>query len=226
MGKRSTRAMAVTVGFLLLASFAGGEAQGQGVRLIPKAGLHVSVNDFGELRQEGAPGAVELGRKSATAALGIGAEVNPPFLPFGARATVTYGTASPIPYVTEDCLDCRTRGDLLVATATGVFRPLPRLLVARPYLLGGGGIRRFGFDRSELVEEGVEGVLRDQTGPVAHVGGGLDLELDLLTAVIEVAGVVGRFEPGGGMRDGQPVPSGSRETMTDVFVTAGLSFDL
>ena len=216
----------VAVLAVLFAALESQEVQGQVFRIVPQVGLHMPVNDFGELSAEGADGAVEFGRKSSTLALGVAGEVDAGDLPFGVRATVTYGTSAPVSYVTEECPECRTRGDLWVATATGVFRPLPRLLVARPYVLAGGGFRWFGFDQSELAGDGFEGILRDQARAVAHLGGGLDVTRGNLAGIFEVTGVVGRFEPGGGRRNGETVPAGSRRTLTDIFVTVGLSFDL
>lgn len=223
MTRRRSSLLAVSLSACLVMG-GPGEALGQTVRLVPQAGLYLPVNDYGEIR-EGVDGAVELGRKSATLALGLAGELAPPALPFGLRVTVMHGTASPVPYAAEgDCLSCRTRGSLLVATGAVVLRPIPRLVGAEPYVLAGGGVRRFAFEAEETPEEGI---FRDQSRGAAHLGGGVDVSLGSLSAVLEVGSVVGGFEPGGGgvgRSDG--VPTGERRTVTDVFVTLGLSLSI
>lgn len=203
-------AAALAAGLLSLLVPGGGE--GQEIRLVPHAGLHVPATDHGEAR-DGPDGRVELGRKSATLALGVAGELDPPRLPVGLRATLVHSTDSPVSWVSAQGRPDRTRGSLLVLTGAAVIRPIPRLLAAEPYLLAGGGLRRFGF---ETADPAVEGVLRDQTRGAVHLGGGVDVMLGSLSAVVEVAGVVGRFEPGG-------EPPGDRRTMTDVFLTVGLA---
>lgn len=226
MRGRFLRAPAAVVGLLLAAAPYPGDAEAQTFRFLPQVGLHVPVSDFGEVAPDGVDGAVELGRKSATMSLGLAAEANPRFLPVGARVTVTYGTSSPVPYVSEDCVSCRTRAELLSATASTVVRPIPRLAAAQPYLLAGGGLRWVEFERDALRADGVEGVVRDQSRGVFTVGGGVDLDLGPATGMVEVTSVVGRFEPGGGLREGTRVETGPERTMTDVFVTVGLSLSL
>ena len=95
------------------------------------------------------------------------------------------------------------------------LRPLPSLLLIQPYLLLGGGVKRYDFTRDDLLGEGLRSVLSDQNQLTGHLGLGAEVNLGLLRLVGEITDLVSRFEVDEGLGDGEGLQH-------DVFFTVGL----
>ena len=145
-------------------------SQAQSVRLLPSVGLYVPVSDLGEVTGGGLDGTIELGRTKSTVALGLAGELGSRQRPLGLRLGTTYGTNSEVPIGGVGCTTCSARTSLLVVDLAVTLRPIPRLIVVQPYLLLGGGVRRYDFELRNFSEEGLSGVLRDQTHGQLHLG--------------------------------------------------------
>lgn len=186
-----------------------GALAAQGLELIPQAGVFHQLNSLGHV--EGPDGAVELGRRESTLALGIGAELGARG-PVSLRGTVLFGTSSDIPVSGAACADCSAPSTLLVAGGALLFRPFPTVLLARPYLLGGAAVKKLGFDDRDLRSSGFRRVVSESSRQAVQVGVGLEIGLGLIDAVVEVSDYVSRFEPS----------SGRGGLQNDVFVMVGL----
>jgi outer membrane scaffolding protein for murein synthesis (MipA/OmpV family) len=194
---RMTRA-ALCVAVLLGVS--AGSAQAQlGVSI--SAGAYVPGNDFQQLRD--AAGDVRVARSST---LGVGANLHVGPL----RLSAAYATGATLSE--GGVQNGRDVGDgsVLAAAAAYVLRPIPRLIVVQPYLLGGLGVKmeRFSF------EEGVDRnrFTRDQSELAVQIGVGADVSLGPVSLIAEVTDYITRRDGGFGQHD--------------AFVLVGLKFGL
>lgn len=109
----------------------------QSLTLMPVLGAHVSGDDFATVSGDAA-----AARREGRGALAVGADVGIGFL----RASVRYAAGGEI---TTGGIQDREQigtGSLLAISGNVVLRPLPRLLGLQPYVLGGVGFKRHGFD--------------------------------------------------------------------------------
>jgi hypothetical protein len=179
-------------------------------------GLYAPLSELGEVREEGLGTAIELGRKRSTLAFGLAGEVGSGSLGF--RANLAYATSSDVPIGGVGCETCSARSTLLVATAGASLRPIPRLIGLQPYLLVGGGIKRYGFDREQFEEEGFGGVLDDHAKAALQLGVGADFALGGLGLFSELNAYLSGVDPAA---EGSGFESDSR-FQTDLLLSVGL----
>ena len=202
------------LGFLaLLAGLVPGSAEAQ-VRLIPQVGLYVPLSDLGRVEDGGT--AVDIAKKESTLGLGLAVEFGARE-PWSFRVNGAYGTESDVPVSRVGCTDCAARSTVAVVTGSVVFRPLPNLIVVRPYLQGGAGLKRYDFDEDQAREEGLEAFLSDQNELTGHLGVGAELNVGLGTLLLEVSDFISGFDAGSDDLDGEG------ETQHDFFITVGLA---
>lgn len=182
--------------------------QPQGVEMVPQVGLFLPLNELGST--QAAAGRVDLGRRESALALGLAAELEIPG-PLDLRGGLLYGTSAELPVAGSGCRECHARSSLLVLGATALLRPAP-LTLARPYLLGGIGLKRYGLDDDDLRASGLSPVTEDRTRAAVQVGVGLELRFGLMRATVEVSDFVSRFRP----------VDGEDELQNDVFLMVGL----
>ncbi|TVP55955.1 MAG: hypothetical protein EA351_09055 [Gemmatimonadales bacterium] len=204
--------IAVVSGML---SPSGGYAQ---VSLLPSVGVYSPLSDLLDVRDEEGMPLFEAGRKNSTLALGLAAELGSPAASWGARVQLGYATASEVPVEGVGCEDCELRSTLLTATAGVILRPFPELLILRPHLLLGGGVKRYGFDRDDLEAEGWDQVLRDQTQPTLHLAAGGALRLGIVTPRFEIGALISRID---GVGDESGLSS-SDDLQTDLFLMVSI----
>jgi hypothetical protein len=197
---------------LLLASAADAEAQR--LQLVPRAGIFVSGGNLAEV--SGTLGDVEADMKG-TLGVGLGLEVGVPLSPIGFRAGFDYATNSKLSLKGISAGEDEAGAKLLAVTGDVVLRPLPRLIVVQPYLVGGAGVKRYDFELSEL-EADAQGLFpEDQTDFTLHGGAGVDISLGPLALRAEVSDYVSWFELDEG---------GERKMQNDIFATLGLRLQL
>jgi hypothetical protein len=153
-----------------------GRAEGQRISLTPMAGAYIPASDVYELREQAETVRVE---KEATLGLGMALELG------SFRAMLAYATGATVNGrgVDQDAGELGD-GSVLVATGSIVLRPIPRILLLRPYLLAGGGLKwaSYSFDGAG----GGPSLDAEQTDPAAHIGLGTDLMLGPVGLVMEV----------------------------------------
>lgn len=188
-----------------------GEAQ---FRILPSAGLYMPLADLNEIRDQEGATVMDAGRRSASLALGLGAELGGASSTLGLRVQIGYATNSEVPLVSSECATCELRSTLLTGTGALVVRPLPGAVVVQPYLLVGGGVKRYDFEREDFSEEGFEGVFRNQTQPTLHVGVGTTLYLGMISPQIELSAFISKIEGADGT-----MFIAEDERQTDLFLT-------
>src|SRR5688572_22420689 len=138
---------------VFLAAAAPAAAQ---LRLIPQVGLYTP---FAELPSPRA-GADTL-KKQGSLAYGVALELGTPDK-VSFRLNVLHATDSEVPYTEVGCDEDCARSTVSTATATLALRPFPNIIIVQPYLLLGGGVKRYDFTLENLQDEGVEAILNDQ----------------------------------------------------------------
>lgn len=214
---RSSRGLLFVAALLVGATLPTGVAAQGGIRLLPQVGVASPLSDVTQVRDGGAS-LFEAGKKSSSLALGLAVELGGATGGTALRGQVSYATSSDLPIGGLECEVCDARLSLLTATAALVLRPLPTLAFFRPYVLAGGGVKRYDFDpRSAGGEDGWSAVLRDQTRFSGQVGAGLELSLLGLNPSVELSAHLSRFEPG-------EAPEGSEDSdfQTDLFLLVGI----
>jgi hypothetical protein len=194
---RSTR-LALGAGTLGLLLAAAHPLAAQSIHLSPLVGAFHPTSDLNDLR------GARIARDNAFA-LGLNVDVS--FL----RASLAYASGARI---TDDGIgngDEIGDGSLLALTGDVVLRPIPRLIVLQPYLIGGAGLKResYSFD-----DDGLGDLLpEDATDFAWHVGLGADLMLGNFGLVAEVSDFI---------------TSGDDDTFGrhDTFAMVGLRFRL
>ncbi|HSL72365.1 MAG TPA: hypothetical protein VK864_19105 [Longimicrobiales bacterium] len=164
---------------LLVALAAPTVGRAQGISVSPMIGAYAPGGSFRDL-QDAAENKLER-----AAALGLGANVEFGFL----RGSVAYATGATI---SRDGINGESEigdGNVLVGAVDLVWRPLPRLIVVQPYLLGGAGYKKesYSFD-----EAGFENIGDGENTFVLHVGVGADIGLGPFSLVAEITDFIGR----------------------------------
>jgi hypothetical protein len=181
------------------------------MRLIPQVGLY---QQFSELPSVGA-GADEI-KKEASLAFGAALELGQPDR-VSFRVNVLHATESDVPVSDVGCQsqeDC-ARSTVSSATATLALRPLPNIVLVQPFLLAGGGVKRYDYTLENLQNEGIRTLLNDQNQLTGHLGLGAEVNLGLLRLTGEVSDILSRYD------DGQNT-SESDKLQHDFFVMVGL----
>ena len=179
------------------------------LRLIPQIGLYTP---FAELPSPQV-GAAEL-KKDGTFAFGAALELGTPDK-VSFRVNVLHATDSEVPISDIGCDEDCARSSVSAATATLALRPLPNLVVVQPYLLLGGGVKRYDFTTEDLSNEGLEAILNDQNQLTGHLGLGAEVNLGPLRVVGEISNLVSRFDVEGDLFE-------SDDVQHDVYFTVGL----
>jgi hypothetical protein len=182
------------------------------LRLIPQVGLY---QPFTELPSPGS-GFNDIKRKGSFAfgaSIELGQPDNVSF-----RVNVLHATESEVPVsqVTVGCQSDCARSTLTSATATFVIRPLPNIILVRPYLLAGGGVKRYDYTKQDFQQEGLRSLFSDQNQLTGHLGLGAEVNLGLVRLVGEVADLVSKYD------NGQNTSTSSDQLQNDVFMTVGL----
>jgi hypothetical protein len=178
------------------------------VRLIPSVGLY---SPWAELPSAG-EGVDDL-KKDGSLAFGAALELGTPDA-VSFRINVLHATDSEVPYTDVGCDEDCARSTVSAATATLALRPFS-IPIARPFLLIGGGVKRYDFTRQDLQNEGVEAILNDQNQLTGHIGVGAELNLGLFRLVGEISNLVSQFDTEGDVGE-------SDQLQHDVYFTIGL----
>ncbi len=179
---------------LTLAGLAAFAAVGLGVegaaaqfRVVPQIGMYAPATELPSVGD-----ADDFGRREASLAYGAAIEFGPGF-----RVSVLHGSDGEIPLDAEfGCTEC-ARSTVTSATATLVIRPLPELGFLQPYLVLGGGVKRYDFTRDDLVDENVRAVLSDANDVTGHLGLGVEFDLGPAGILVELQDLVSNFEAEG-----------------------------
>jgi serine/threonine protein kinase len=100
------------------------------------------------------------------------------------------------------------KADVLALVADVVYRPLPRIVLVQPYVMAGGGLKRYNFrDNTGNLEDVLPGSSSDFT---VHLGAGLDVGLGPIRLVGEVADYISWFRL-----------EGDRNVQNDLFFMVG-----
>lgn len=167
--------------------------------LIPKIGVFTPA---GSLTED-----TEL---STGLALGLAAEFELPILPIRLRAGIEHLATTELERRNRD----ETKvGDVSLTMITGdlVLRPLPATSLFRPYFLAGAGVKQYDMTLENLAGGELSGIEQKQTRFTGHVGGGLDIALGPLSAVLEVSDYLSTFR----------AADGTARLQNDLFGMAG-----
>jgi hypothetical protein len=177
-------------------------------RLIPQVGLYASVSDLGTV--DTPSGAKKVGEQESSLAYGLTLDWGSHNYA-GFRITGLYGTDSEVPVGGIGCSgsECDLRSTLLGVSASIVLRPIPPGSPFRPYILGGGGIKRYDFEFSE--DSQLKDAFGDESKAALVLGIGFDWDLGLLKGNLELADYL----------SGSVLEDGGRQH--DFFLTVGLS---
>jgi hypothetical protein len=177
------------------------------LRLIPQAGLFAPVSDLGRVSTQ--DGAREVGERESSFAYGLALEVGGART-LGVRVSGMYGSDAEVPVGGIGCSGdaCDLRSTVLTLTGSLVFRPFPSLLVIRPYVMGGGGLKRYDFDFSR--SPFLENVMDDERELSGHLGIGVEWDIGVLGGTVELSDYM------------SPSPLDDGETQHDFFLTLGV----
>ncbi|MFH1764489.1 MAG: hypothetical protein ABIF09_09885 [Gemmatimonadota bacterium] len=190
------------IGALLLP--APGDAQ---IRLIPQVGLYASVSDLGTV--DTPDGVQTLGEQGTSLAYGLTLDMSSAKT-IGYRVTALYGSDSEVPVDGIGCTGgaCDLRTTLLGVSAGIVLRPFPVSSPFRPYILAGGGFKRYDFDFES--DSPLKDAFGDESQATVVLGLGFDWNLGILKGNLELADYIS----GAFMEDG--------DRQHDFFLTVGL----
>jgi opacity protein-like surface antigen len=172
-----------------------GVVHAQGVRVAPQVGLYVPVSDFGRVTEDGIEGTVDLGKKEATLAYGLGLDWWSRSS-LGLRGSIAYATDSDVPISGFGCATCSTRSTMLAVSGSLVLRPV-RLLLIDPYVMGGVGVARYDVSSVGL-DDGLDAVFDDRNELAWHLGLGGELTLRFADLLLEVSDYITTYQPPGG----------------------------
>ncbi len=164
----------------LLALAVANPANAQGrLSVTPLVGGYVAGSDIQDVAGEAEQVTIDK-----EAALGLGLNVEFGWL----RGSLAYASGTTINAeegVSPEFEGEIGKGNVLAVAADLVIRPIPRLIVVQPYLLGGVGLKRTDYDwESEGVAEAFPD---DQSDLTLHVGVGADVMLGGIGLVVEVS---------------------------------------
>ena len=177
------------------------------IRLMPQGGLYTSISDLGTV--DTGDEALRVGEKETSFAYGLTVEIASE-APVRLRLTGLYGSNSEVPVGGIGCTptDCDLESTLLALSAGVVLSPVPTDFPFRPFLLAGGGMKRYDFEfqsDSQLKE-----AFGDESVAALLLGLGFDWNLGILSGTVELADYI----------SGSAVEGGDRQH--DFFLTVGL----
>lgn len=140
----------------------------QGVNLTINGGAYRQAGDFMTLKSSAREVDLEAG---TTFALGANLELG------SIRATAAYVTGAQLREHGIENSDKIGEGTLLAGAADVVVRPIPRILLVQPYLLGGVGFKRHSFSFSKSDDDADLPEIAPITDLALHWGFGADLML-------------------------------------------------
>jgi hypothetical protein len=183
---------------------APGQAQ---TRLIPQVGLYASISDLGTV--DTADGIRTVGEQETSLAYGLTLDMAYART-VGYRLTGLYGTRSEIPVGGIGCSgsECDLRSTLLGLSASVVLRLLPVSSPFRPYLLAGGGMKRYDFEFDS--DSQLKDAFGDESKASGVLGAGFDWSLGILKGNLELTDYI----------SGSVLEDGDRQH--DFFLTVGL----
>ena len=156
---------------------------GAQLRIIPQGGLYVPVADLGTVSST--EGAWDVGKRESSFAYGLTLESS------GAGALAfrfsgIYGSDSEVPVGGIGCEGntCNLRSTVLGLSAGIALRVLPRGSPLRPYLVAGGGIKRYDFDFR--ADSPVKDALGEEAKAAAVLGLGFDWDIGVLRGIVEL----------------------------------------
>ena len=201
-----TRATAILSAFLLVLLLLPVPGCAQ-IRLIPQGGLYATVSDLGTV--DTPEGAKNVGKQETSFAYGLSLDMSSARI-IGYRITGIYGSDSEVPVGGIGCSGaaCDLRSTLLGVSASLVLRPFPATFPFRPYLLGGGGIKRYDFSFES--DSPVKDAFGDESQAAGVLGLGFDWSLGILSGNLELVDYV----------SGALLEDGDRQH--DFFLTVGL----
>jgi len=181
-----------------------GDAQ---TRFIPQVGLYASISDLGTV--DSADEARTVGEHETSLAFGLTLDFASDNT-IGFRVTGLYGTRSEVPVGGIGCTGsaCDLRSTLLGVSASAVLRLLPSASPLRPYLLGGGGIKRYDFEFAS--DSQLKDAFGDESQATGVLGAGFDWNLGILKGNLEFTDYI----------SGSILEDGDRQH--DFFLTVGL----
>jgi hypothetical protein len=136
----------------------------------------------------------ERGRETVSArhlnanALMLGVQARTPLRGVDLRLSVQHATPM---LVLGDQLTTPTS---LTTVALDAVVNLPRLGGVHPYVLAGGGFKRYGFDQERFRLSGAEVVPHDETDAMAHAGIGAFYDVGRVDLFVEASASSNRFE--------------------------------
>ena len=156
---------------------------GAQLRIIPQGGLYVPVTDLGTVNTT--EGAWDVGKRESSFAYGLTLESSGAgALSF--RISGIYGSDSEVPVGGVGCQGsaCNLRSTVLGLSGGIALRVLPQGSPLRPYLLAGGGLKRYDFDfRSDSP---VKDAVGDEAKAAAVLGLGFDWDIGILRGIVEL----------------------------------------
>jgi hypothetical protein len=188
--------MLFVLGMMLVAGApAYAQVPGINVHLGARAGIFSPMGALAESTE----GELKLQR-----GLGIGAsiELDIPLSPINVRANVDAAMGAKLELDGEEIPD--TEVDVIAITGDLVFRPLPRIVVLQPYLLAGGGVKRYSFSTNVFSE--------DRSDFTGHIGAGADLKFGPISVLAEISDYISSFKNEG---------TDESKLQNDVFVMVG-----
>ena len=191
--------------FLLLFLFSS-PASAQ-LRLLPQGGLYASVSDLGTVNT--AEGIRRLGEQKASFAYGLTLELRT-WKPIQWRLTGLYGSDSELPVGGIGCEGsaCDLQSTVLMATAGAALSPFPEGSPVRPFLLAGGGLKKYDFEFTSGSQ--LEDALGDDSITTILLGIGFHWDLWILSGTVELADYISDSIVEGG------------DQQHDFFLTLGL----
>lgn len=195
---RAAGPLVLAVAVTLLATPA---ARAQTVHITPMVGAYIQANSFNHLRSS-ADSVVNVSRSGAFA---LGANVEVGFL----RGSIAYASGA---NVSQHGVQGDVGTSKVLAGAVDlVLRPLPRLIVVQPYVLGGIGFKNQDYSWSS---GRFNAFPMSERSTAYHVGIGADLMVgSKIGLAAEVSDYISK-KPGGGLGE------------HDAFATVGLRFGL
>lgn len=195
---------------LLVAAPVVAQAPGIDVRLNPRIGLYEPLGDLGETQVAGVTIVEEM---SGSLALGLGLELDVMLLPVTFRLNLDYATGAEVSR-SENGVQVGESAETTLLAVVGdvIFRPLPSVVLAQPYLFVGGGLKQYDVTSETTTESFQEG-----SDPTIHFGGGLDVGLGPLSLNAEIGDYVSWYE----LREAE-----SSEIQHDLFLTIGFSIGI
>ena len=202
MSKNIGLLTALLLGLFLLPG--AGAAQ---FRIIPQVGLYASVSDLGTV--DSSDGIRTVGEQETSLAYGLTLEFASDNL-LALRLTGLYGSDSEVPVGGIGCSGsaCDLRSTLLGLSASAVLRPIGTGSPFRPYILAGGGMKRYDFEFFSDTQ--IKDAFGDESQAAGVLGVGFDWNLEILRGNLEVVDYI----------SGSVLEDGDRQH--DFFLTVGL----